>query len=227
MRQLTCSREIAEVIREFLEEEEWSYSFDEEKEYFDFILRTSNKIKQIHFIINVHPDEYVAYGIIPVGADSDDAEMMTAMAEFICRANYGLKNGCFEMDFRDGEIRYKTYVDCEQSLPSKQIVENSIHCIAAMYKRYIPGIADIIFAGSSAKEAVEKCEQSRAEELRSLLTALGEDPDAEDMKNIFSRLIQDQEETCEDMGEEDLKQEDAEDEEIHVDLFGSQEGGAE
>ena len=28
-------------------------------------------------------------------------------AEFICRANYGLPIGNFEMDFSDGELRYK------------------------------------------------------------------------------------------------------------------------
>lgn len=31
--------------------------------------------------------------------------------EYITGANYGLRNGNFEMDVEDGEIRYKVYVN--------------------------------------------------------------------------------------------------------------------
>src|SRR5262245_1344418 len=34
-----------------------------------------------------------------------------AMAEYLTRANYGLYIGNFELDFNDGEIRYKTSID--------------------------------------------------------------------------------------------------------------------
>ncbi len=33
--------------------------------------------------------------------------LRTTTAEFICRANYGLPIGNFEMDFADGELRFK------------------------------------------------------------------------------------------------------------------------
>ena len=82
------------------------------------------------------------------------------MADFICRANYGLLNGNFELDIRDGEIRYKTYVDCEGNNPSIEIVRNSIYCPAAMMERYSAGIADIIFGNATAEEAVIKCERT-------------------------------------------------------------------
>jgi len=36
-----------------------------------------------------------------------------AVAEFINRANYGIIIGNFEMDFADGEIRYKTSIDVQ------------------------------------------------------------------------------------------------------------------
>jgi len=34
--------------------------------------------------------------------------------EFLTRANYGLNIGNFEMDFQDGEIRFKTAIDVEE-----------------------------------------------------------------------------------------------------------------
>lgn len=112
--------------------------------------------------------------------------MMAVMAEFICRANYGLKNGNFELDMRDGEIRYKSFVDCEGLTPTTEMVRNSIHCPAAMFDRYGDGIVDIIFGNSTAKEAVAKCEKSPEEELRALL---GEEFDGDDdMEAMIARL---------------------------------------
>lgn len=70
-------------------------------------LRLRSKIQHIKYLIDVHEDEAVVYSIPTITADSYDSEMMARMAEFICRANYNLKNGNFEMDYRDGEIRFK------------------------------------------------------------------------------------------------------------------------
>ena len=36
--------------------------------------------------------------------------------------NYGLKNGCFELYFRDGEIRFRSFIDCEDVMPSTEVI---------------------------------------------------------------------------------------------------------
>jgi hypothetical protein len=59
-------------------------------------------------IILVTDDSYTAY--VKISLDTDDNSKV-AVAEFLTRANYGIKNGCFEMDFLDSEIRYRTYVN--------------------------------------------------------------------------------------------------------------------
>ena len=166
------SDEIVNVVKQFLEEDDWHYSFDEETGIFRFGLKIRSKIQKISYVIDVLDNEFVTYGICPLGADYEDSEMMAQMSEFICRANYGLKNGCFELDFRDGEIRFRSYVDCENLLPSTAVVKNSVHCTAAMIKRYAPGIVDIIFGGVNAKDAITKYEKevpSTEDELRSAL----------------------------------------------------------
>lgn len=174
------SETIANVIKTYLKEDDWHFSFDGETGLFKFGLSLSSKIKKINYIVDVKEDEYIVYAIAPIGADEEDKKMMATMAEFVCRANYGLKNGNFELDMRDGEVRFKCFVDCEGIIPSKDMVQNSIHCPAAMFKRYGSGIVDIIFGNVTAKEAVEKCEKATEDEVRSLLTELaGEDSDGE------------------------------------------------
>lgn len=94
--------------------------------------------------------------------------MMASMAEFVCRANYGLTNGSFELDMRDGEIRFKSFVDCEGTTPTAEMIRNSIHCPAAMFERYSAGI--VVLGNATVKEAIVKCEKSLPEEFRSILS---------------------------------------------------------
>ena len=192
MRKYEYSDKIVNVIKQFLTDDDWHYFFNEDTGIFRFDLRIRSKIQNISYVIDVHNDEFVTYGMCPIGANCEDSEMMAQMAEFICRANYGLKNGCFEMDWRDGEIRYKSFVDCEDLLPSTAVVKNSVYCIDAMIKRYAPGIVDIIFGGAKAKDAIAKCEKdmpSTADELRSALEeVLGEDASEESVGAFLSRL---------------------------------------
>lgn len=46
-----------------------------------------------------------------------------ALAEFLTRANYGLFIGNFEMDWQDGEVRYKTSIDVAGDRLSTALVQ--------------------------------------------------------------------------------------------------------
>ena len=85
------SRPIAEAIDNYLIENDWSISFDEESGVFRFGLSIDGKLKQIRYVIVVNEQSYTSYAISPIGADKDDARIMKEMAEFTCRANYNLK----------------------------------------------------------------------------------------------------------------------------------------
>lgn len=219
MKKHNYSNEIANIVKQFLTDDGWHYFFDEECGIFDFGLRVKNKLRKIKYLIDIKEDEILIYGICPVGADSDDEKMMAQMAEFICRANFGLKNGCFELDFRDGEIRYKSFIDCDKLLPSAEAIKNSIHCIVAMYKHYADGITSIIFAGSSAKDAIAMCEKSSDEELRSILEEMGADVGDGDLSDMVVRLAERLEIPIEDEAESDDTASSEDEAEFHLDLF--------
>jgi hypothetical protein len=225
MKKYEYSDEIAAVVKQVLTEDNWRFNFDEKTGIFDFGLRIKSKIQKINYLIDVNEDSLVAYGFCPISVDSTDADRMARMVEFFSRANYGLINGCFEIDFDDGGIRFRTFVDCEGLTPSAEVVKNCIHCIAVMFKRYAPGIVDIIFTDGSAKDAIAKCEKSSGEELLRALRELGGDITDGDILEIAARLAERlgiDEETDEDVVE-DL----AGIEEIHMNPFDMKsEGGA-
>ena len=152
------SEEIVGVIRDFLVSDDWKFDFDEEHGIFRFGVGIESKLKHLRYLIPVREDSYVVYAISPLDTDCDDKNVMKEMADFICRANYGLRNGNFELDMTDGEIRYKVFVDCDGIIPSEEIVKGSIIIPSLMFDRYAAGILDIMFKEATAEDAIAKCE---------------------------------------------------------------------
>lgn len=149
------SKELAQAINNFLVEDDWKFGFDEDKGVFKFSCDVRSKLKSVDCLIRVREDSYMVIVICRLSAE----DCTTEMAEFITRANYGLNNGNFEMDFNDGEIRYKVFVDCEDSMPNSAIIKNSIYLPIIMFERYGDGIASVIFGVQSPEEAVNACEE--------------------------------------------------------------------
>ena len=153
------SEDLVSEIRGFLLDDDWKFDFDEEKGIFRFGVNIDGKMKHVNYFMPVRDDSYTVYAISPVSGDPEDPLTMAAIADFVCRANYGLRNGNFEVDMTDGEIRYKVFVDCDGIVPSREIIRGSIIIPAMMFERYSPGILDVIFKGSSALEAIGQCEE--------------------------------------------------------------------
>ena len=153
------SKEIADAISQFLTQDGWKYQFLEQAGIFRFAVELEGQISKMSFVLEVHETDYNVYGFIPISAKPGDKEMLLRISEFLHRANYGLRNGNFELDFQDSEIRYKTFVECDGlTAPTHEMICNSIYCVAVVFERYSKGIAKIIWADMDAKTAVAICE---------------------------------------------------------------------
>jgi len=81
-------------------------------------------------------------------------EKRMAVAEFITRANYGLIIGNWELDFDDGEIRYKTSLDIEGDEISTALIKQVVHANVVITDKYFPGIVEIINNDMLPQEAI-------------------------------------------------------------------------
>ncbi len=151
------SPEIQEVVEEFFDEDGWSYQPIDERGVIMTGISLHGKMKNIQLLVSIQSDGIICFSSAPIGADeSNKAEV----AEFITRANYGLSYGNFEMDYRDGEVRYKTTLYCgDGEVPTLEQVRHTIIVNALMMKRYGDGLMEVLFDISSPEEAVRKCEQ--------------------------------------------------------------------
>src|SRR5262249_17088927 len=107
-------------------------------------------------------------------------EKRVEVAEFITRANYGLVIGNFEMDYADGEVRYKTSVDVEGGELTAKMVENVIRANVMTMDRYFPGLMGVLYGDRDPAEAIAETEEGgpgREEDLDDL--DFGEDDEDE------------------------------------------------
>lgn len=156
------SLEIVEAIKTHIKENGLHMvSFDEALGTFSFNMQLACQLST-NIIIRVGEESFTTVAVCPVRPDTSDAELMARMAEFVCRANFGLKNGYFEFDFTDGEIRYKCYVPCDDRVPSQELIRKGITVPAMMLRRYGLGILGVLYSGVGPAIAVKACEEDSA-----------------------------------------------------------------
>ncbi len=96
--------------------------------------------------------EFLFYSVCPFNVP--DPRRAT-MAEFLTRANYGLALGNFEMDFTDGEVRYKTSIDVQEESLTEALLRPIVYANLAMMKTFLPGLVAVADGTASAEEAYQ------------------------------------------------------------------------
>jgi hypothetical protein len=83
-----------------------------------------------------------------------------AVAEFLTRVNFGLVTGNFEMDWTDGEVRFRTGIELESIVPTIELVAALVQPNLSAVHRYLPGLLMVIRNEADPKTAREECEES-------------------------------------------------------------------
>ncbi len=98
---------------------------------------------------------FLFYSICPVRIPEHRRQ---GIAEFITRVNYGLLLGNFELDYNDGEVRFKTSLDVEGDRPSPQLIGQLVYANVLTMDRYLPGLMNVIYGGLSPTTAIARIE---------------------------------------------------------------------
>jgi hypothetical protein len=94
-----------DTLRDWLEEDDWHpQQLDDQMIYRTFF---AGKNGDMRCYAQIVPDmeQFLFYVVASTRAPE---EVRLAVAEFLTRANYGMRIGNFELDYSDGEVRYKT-----------------------------------------------------------------------------------------------------------------------
>ena len=148
---------IVDAIRDFLDDDDWKYTYDAEKKLIRAGLVLDCKLKHANLCIRIRETSYNAYISLQLNADKDT---LADVIRYTTMANYGLLSGNFEVDVEDGEVRYKSYVDAKDlaSLP-KAVIKGSIYRGWNTVERYGDGLAALLMGFSDPETEIEKAEK--------------------------------------------------------------------
>lgn len=144
-----------DTLGQFLEDDGWHPQRLENRRIYRVGFSGENGQVACYAQIRVDLEQFLFYIIAPVKASED--ERMN-VAEFITRANYGLRIGNFELDFNDGEVRYKSSLDFEGAALTPELIRNAIYPAVKTTDRYLPGLMGVLYGSKSAAEAIAEIE---------------------------------------------------------------------
>lgn len=144
-----------EAVKAFFEENGYSYTMRK-----DTLLRGGFKIRgklgRVEILVDTDCRRVVKLmGICGICAAE---ETRAAVCEYLTRANYGLIEGCFEFDMRDGEVRYRMTVSERDGAISSDALDHALDIIIAMFAQYGDGLGALMMGYSDPETEIEKAE---------------------------------------------------------------------
>ena len=146
-----------EILGQFLEEDGWHPHQLEGRTIYRMGFAGDSAYTTCFAQIIEEQDILIFYVVAPVKVPEGKRP---DLAEFITRANYGLHIGNLEMDYADGEVRYKSSLDFEGTALEPRLIRNAIYPAVRTMDRYLPGALSIIYGSKSPAQAVEDVEAS-------------------------------------------------------------------
>jgi hypothetical protein len=145
------------VLGQFLEEDGWFPQRVEDKFAYRSYYNGEHGGMLCYALVRADWQKFLFYAIAPFTVA---AEKRAAVAEYITRANYGLPIGNFEMDYADGEVRYRCSLDFEGVTMTPNLVKNVAYPAVYTMDYYLPGLMKVVFGDKSPVEAIEEVEQA-------------------------------------------------------------------
>ena len=149
------STRVANSVLDYFKSKNFDFDFDADKGILTTAFPTDSKIGQIDMRIRFLADGYISHSTARVNADEASRDKV---AEYLCRANYGLRIGNFEMDFRDGEIRFKSFCRSgDVALNEEQITDSFILPIV-QFDTYGDDLLAVLFGMKEPEQAIQDAE---------------------------------------------------------------------
>lgn len=152
---MAYSEKLASQTAAYLKSQNWQYEFNEADGIFRFGMNLDSRVHSCRVTILVEEHSFTAYAICPIRVD---AEHLPAVANYLTRANFGMKLGNFELDYRDGEIRFKSSLFCGGAVPPLDVMERVVDVSFMMLQAYGDGLLNVIFAEADPAQEIAKIE---------------------------------------------------------------------
>ena len=132
---------ISDVVKQFFEEDNWSYLQLSDGITLQLVCQGKNGQISCYARSYEEAQQCIFYSLFPVPIPR---EKRSLIAKLITEINYGMIIGNLEMDWEDGELRYKTSIDVEGDRLSTALVKRLVYSNVLTMDEYIPAINEVI-----------------------------------------------------------------------------------
>ena len=150
-------KENADFITKYLDDDEWKYELHDTGTVAVLtggVGGFKGLYNSFRYLLIVGDDEVQNYTTFPASAKQKRPQI----AEFITRANYGLKYGAFEMDWNDGEVRFHLTIPMSAILADSNHIPALMALPSQMLDRYSRGFTEVLMDLKTPEEAIKDCE---------------------------------------------------------------------
>ncbi len=149
------STPILSTAVEFFKEEDWE--FEKVEHQSKTILRAFFQGKNDRLVCLLEVKEklqqLIFYSISSIKIPEENRK---DICEFLMRVNHFLTIGNFDLDFNDGEIRFRTSIDVEGSQIDTALVKNIVYTNVLTMDKYLSGVISLIETNDSIENILHK-----------------------------------------------------------------------
>lgn len=142
------------LLYEILTHNGWEFDFDDKNEIIKLEIRGINSYFHSFLFVDEEQESLLCNTHIK---QKIPPSKRLEVCDFMCRVNYELANGNFEMDMDNGEIRYRTYLDLADAEPSNEQILNIVWNGVIGFDTFYPGLMKLVYGDYSAEEAAAFC----------------------------------------------------------------------
>lgn len=143
-----------EAVKEFMRDAKWEPTvLKETADYCAYRVSFGDDVPVVGCLLEVHIDQqqFLSYLLFRPKAPG---ERLAAAAEFVNRANYGMKIGNFEINLGDGEVWYKSSLCFAGAELSKVLVYDAVMVALNSAQPYSAAFLEVVQHGKSAVDAI-------------------------------------------------------------------------
>lgn len=128
-------------------------AFEDKEQHGQFTIQMKLrcKLQTARMFVIVRNDSFSTLTTIPLAADET---CRLAVAEYLTRVNFNMRNGNFELNMENGEIRFKTYMSATGDLDMAG-ARVAVLLPFFMLEHYGNGLLEVLFGFRSPKEAYD------------------------------------------------------------------------
>lgn len=147
---------IVENVRAVFKSRNWSFNEDTTASpplfNLGIGLRNGQCVLTIH--IGANTDALTSFANYPFNVIQEKYAAVLTAINFI---NWGLVLGNFEMDLRDGEVRFRTAMPISDAVPTVGQISRMVDSTLSMMDRFYSGFATILYTNEEPLVAIKKC----------------------------------------------------------------------